>query len=114
MQTDRQYARRDLHKEQPITNLYVVIVLLRKLPDQNQRRKLFEQRMPFQFGVLARTHTPLIYVPLKKNRWKESRSGRALPMISLPLEKSGTFLFKPVGERAVLDGKGIRASSAII
>jgi len=46
---------------------------------KDERRKLFEQRMPFQCGVLARTHIPLIYVPLGEGGWKENHSGRIIP-----------------------------------
>ena len=46
---------------------------------RDERRKLFEERRPFQCGVLARTHTPLIYVPLGESGWKENHSGRVIP-----------------------------------
>ena len=46
---------------------------------RDERRKLFEQRMPFQCGVLARTHIPVIYVPLGEGGWKENHSGRTIP-----------------------------------
>ena len=51
--------------------------LLRNTKDE--RRKLFEERRPFQCGVLTRTHTPLIYVPLGDSGWKENHSGRVIP-----------------------------------
>jgi hypothetical protein len=51
--------------------------VFRKVRDE--RRKLFEERRPFQCGVLTRTHTPLIYLPLGDSRWKESHSGRVIP-----------------------------------
>lgn len=46
---------------------------------RDERRKLFEQRMPFQCGVLARTHIPVIYMPLGDGGWKENHSGRTIP-----------------------------------
>ena len=46
---------------------------------RDERRKLFEERRPFQCGVLTRTHTPLIYVPLGESGWKEDHSGRVIP-----------------------------------
>jgi len=51
--------------------------IFRKVRDE--RRKLFEERRPFQCGVLTRTHTPLIYVPLGDSGWKEDHSGRVIP-----------------------------------
>jgi len=44
-----------------------------------ERRKLFDERKPFQCGVLTRTHTPLIYVPAGDSAWKENHSGRTIP-----------------------------------
>lgn len=44
-----------------------------------ERRKLFDQRKPFQCGVLTRTHIPLIYVPAGDSAWKENHSGRTIP-----------------------------------
>ena len=46
---------------------------------KEERRELFEQRMPFQCGVLARTSIPVIYVPLREGGWKENHSGRIIP-----------------------------------
>ena len=46
---------------------------------RDERRKLFEERRPFQCGILTRTHTPLIYLPLGESGWKESHSGRVIP-----------------------------------
>lgn len=46
---------------------------------REERRKLFEARRPFQCGVLTRTHTPLIYLPLGDSGWKENHSGRVIP-----------------------------------
>ncbi len=44
-----------------------------------ERRRLFEERKPFQCGVLSKTHTPLIYVPAGDGDWKENHSGRIIP-----------------------------------
>jgi hypothetical protein len=46
---------------------------------RDERRKLFEARLPFQCGVLTRTHTPVIYLPLGDSGWKENHSGRVIP-----------------------------------
>ena len=46
---------------------------------RDERRKLFEERRPFQCGMLTRTHSPLIYVPLGESGWKENHSGRIIP-----------------------------------
>ncbi len=51
--------------------------MFRKVRDE--RRKLFEERRPFQCGVLTRTHIPLIYVPAGERSWKENHSGRTIP-----------------------------------
>jgi hypothetical protein len=51
--------------------------MFRKVRDE--RRKLFEERRPFQCGMLTRTQTPLIYVPLGDSGWKENHSGRVIP-----------------------------------
>lgn len=44
-----------------------------------ERRKLFDERKPFQCGVLSRTHTPVIYLPTTEGAWKENHSGRIIP-----------------------------------
>ena len=46
---------------------------------RDERRKLFEARRPFQCGVLTRSRTPLIYVPVDESGWKEAHSGRVIP-----------------------------------
>ena len=46
---------------------------------KDERRKLFEERRPFQCGVLTRTHTPVVYLPLGESGWKEDHSGRVIP-----------------------------------
>jgi len=44
-----------------------------------ERRRLFEERKPFQCGVLSKTRAPLIYVPTGDGRWEENYSGRIIP-----------------------------------
>jgi hypothetical protein len=44
-----------------------------------ERRKLFDERKPFQCGVLSRTHIPAIYVPTTEGTWKEKHTGRIIP-----------------------------------
>ncbi len=44
-----------------------------------ERRRLFDERKPFQCGVLTKTHTPLIYLPAGDSAWKENHSGRTIP-----------------------------------
>ena len=46
---------------------------------REERRRLFEERRPFQCGVLSRTRTPLVYVPAGDGGWKENHSGRIIP-----------------------------------
>ena len=46
---------------------------------KDERRKLFEERRPFQCGVRTRTHTPVVYLPLGESGWKEDHSGRVIP-----------------------------------
>lgn len=45
---------------------------------KEERRRLFEQRQPFQCGVLTRTHIPVIYMPLGDGGWKEDHSGHII------------------------------------
>ena len=44
-----------------------------------ERRRLFEERRPFQCGVLSRTNVPLVYVPAGDRGWMENHSGRIIP-----------------------------------
>lgn len=46
---------------------------------KDARRRLFEERKPFQCGVLSRTGTPLVYVPAGDGGWMENHSGRIIP-----------------------------------
>jgi hypothetical protein len=45
---------------------------------QEERRRLFEMRMPFQCGMLLLKRKPLIYTPLDDGSWKENPSGRVI------------------------------------
>lgn len=45
---------------------------------REERRRLFEQRQPFQCGVLTQTHIPVIYMPLGDGGWKEDHSGHII------------------------------------
>lgn len=45
---------------------------------REERRRLFEERQPFQCGVLSHARTPIIYMPAGGADWKESCSGRVI------------------------------------
>ena len=45
---------------------------------RDERRRLFEQRQPFQCGILTRGKTPLIYEPTGEKEWKDKVSGRVI------------------------------------
>ena len=45
---------------------------------REERRRLFEARQPFQCGMLSTTRTPLVYLPLPDDQWKEEQSGRTI------------------------------------
>ena len=45
---------------------------------RDERRRLFEERQPFQCGVLTRSHIPVIYIPLGDGGWKEDHSGHII------------------------------------
>lgn len=44
-----------------------------------ERRKMFDERKPFQCGVLSKSHIPVIYVPTTEGTWKENHTGRIIP-----------------------------------
>ncbi len=46
---------------------------------KDERRRLFEARLPFQCGVLVTSRRPLVYLPLPDDKWKEEHSGRTIP-----------------------------------
>ncbi len=45
---------------------------------RDERRRLFETRLPFQCGVVLPTRKPLVYTPLDDGLWQESPSGRVV------------------------------------
>jgi len=50
--------------------------LFRKLRDE--RRRLFETRLPFQCGMVMPARKPLVYTPLEDGSWREDYSGRVI------------------------------------
>lgn len=46
---------------------------------KEERRRLFEARLPFQCGVLVASRRPLVYIPLPDDTWKEQHTGRTIP-----------------------------------
>ena len=45
---------------------------------KEERRRLFETRLPFQCGVVLPKRMPLVYTPLKDGSWQENPSGRVI------------------------------------
>ena len=45
---------------------------------REERRRLFETRLPFQCGVVLPARKPLVYTPLKDGSWQENPSGRVI------------------------------------
>jgi len=45
---------------------------------RDERRKLFETRLPFQCGVVLPKRKSLIYIPLEDGSWQENPSGRVI------------------------------------
>ena len=45
---------------------------------KEERRRLFETRMPFQCGVVLPKRKPLMYTPLEDGTWQETPSGRVI------------------------------------
>jgi len=45
---------------------------------KEERRRLFETRMPFQCGVVLPKRQPLVYIPLEDGSWQENPSGRVI------------------------------------
>ena len=45
---------------------------------REERWHLFEQRQPFQCGILTRGKTLLVYEPTGEKNWKEKGSGRVI------------------------------------
>ena len=45
---------------------------------REERRRLFETRMPFQCGLVLPARKPLVYTPLEDGSWREDYSGRVI------------------------------------
>ena len=43
-----------------------------------ERRRLFESRLPFQCGLVLPARKPLVYTPLDDGSWQENHSGRVI------------------------------------
>ena len=43
---------------------------------REERRRLFETRLPFQCGLVLPARKPLVYTPLEDGSWQENPSGR--------------------------------------
>jgi hypothetical protein len=50
--------------------------LFRRL--REERRRLFETRLPFQCGLVMPARKPLVYTPLEDGSWREDYSGRVI------------------------------------
>lgn len=47
--------------------------------NREERRQLFDERLPFQCGLLLPERKPIIYTPTEDGGWKDSTSGRVIP-----------------------------------
>ena len=45
---------------------------------REERRRLFETRLPFQCGLVMPARKPLVYTPLEDGSWREDYSGRVI------------------------------------
>lgn len=45
---------------------------------REERRRLFETRLPFQCGLVLPARKPLVYIPLEDGSWREDYSGRVI------------------------------------
>ena len=45
---------------------------------REERRRLFETRLPFQCGLVLPVRKPLVYTPLEDGSWREDYSGRVI------------------------------------
>ena len=45
---------------------------------REERRRLFESRLPFQCGLVLPARKPLVYIPLEDGSWREDYSGRVI------------------------------------
>jgi hypothetical protein len=50
--------------------------LIRRRKDE--RRRLFETRLPFQCGLVLPARKPLVYIPLDDGSWQENHSGKVI------------------------------------
>lgn len=46
---------------------------------REERRRLFDERLPFQCGLLLPERKPIIYTPTEDGGWKNSNSDRVIP-----------------------------------
>jgi hypothetical protein len=46
---------------------------------REERRRLFDERLPFQCGLLLPERKPIFYTPTEDGGWKNSTSGRVIP-----------------------------------
>lgn len=47
--------------------------------NREERRRLFDKRLPFQCGLLLPDRKPIVYTPTEDGGWKDSTSGRVVP-----------------------------------
>jgi len=45
---------------------------------REERRRLFETRLPFQCGLVLPARKPLVYLPMEDGSWREDYSGRVI------------------------------------
>ena len=45
---------------------------------REERRRLFETRLPFQCGLVLPARKPLVYTPLEDGSWQENLSGKVI------------------------------------
>jgi hypothetical protein len=45
---------------------------------REERRRLFETRLPFECGLVMPVRKPLVYTPLEDGSWQETYSGRVI------------------------------------
>jgi hypothetical protein len=45
---------------------------------KEERRRLFETRLPFQCGMVLPARKPLVYTPLEDGSWQENHSGEVI------------------------------------
>ena len=45
---------------------------------RDERRRLFESRLPIQCGLVLPARSPLVYIPLEDGSWREDYSGRVI------------------------------------